>query len=255
MTPPPVVGAGAPALSNRVALVTGASRGIGAATALSLAAKGAHVVAVARTADALAALHRRITALGQTGTVVALDVTDPQSIRDLAAMIAATFGRLDILVGNAGILGGRARIEQQDVDAWTRMFDVNVHANFRLIRELHPLLAKSDAGRAVFITSGFAWRKEPMLGAYAATKAALNAMIEAYAAENSDTPLRVNLFSPGATRTGLYETAFPEVAPDTLAPVDEVAEHLAGVCLPTVIQTGALYDFRSKRWMALRSPE
>ena len=241
-------------LANRVALVTGASRGIGAATALNLAAKGAHVIAVARTAGALAALHRQIDASGLACTAIAMDVADAQAIRDLAATIAARFGRLDILVGNAGLLGQPARLEDQDVDAWTTMFDVNVHANFRLIRELHPLLARSDAGRAVFITSGYAWRKEPMLGAYAATKAALNAMVEAYAAENRDTPLRVNLFSPGATRTGLYQTAFPEVAPDTLAPVEEVAEHIVRACLPSVTQTGALYDFRGKRWMALRPP-
>lgn len=241
-------------LAGRVALVTGASRGIGEATALALAKAGAHVVAVARTSKGLARLDAAIRASGGAVTLIPLDMKSCDGIVGLAKEIDQQFGRLDVMVANAGILGTGAATDRIDPAVWDDTIAVNLTANLHLIRALHPLLTKSDAGRAVFITSGISWRGLPNLAAYAASKAALNALVQAYATENEATALRVNLFSPGATRTDLYATAFPDANSTGLATPEDVAEKLVEACLPSLAETGKVYEFRQKKWLSLKPP-
>jgi len=241
-------------LTGRIALVTGASRGIGAATALALAKAGAHVVAVARTADSLDRLGEAIRAAGGAATLIPIDIKSVDSVFQLARTIDERFQRLDVMIANAGILGTGAPTDQIDPALWDDTLAVNLTANMHLIRAMHPLLKKSDAGRAVFITSGISWRGLPNLAAYAASKAALNALVQAYAAENATTPLRANLFSPGATRTDLYATAFPGADQAVLATPEDVAESLLQACLPSVTVTGKVYEFRQKKWLSLMPP-
>jgi len=241
-------------LSGRIALVTGASRGIGAATALGLAKAGAHVVVTSRDAASLDKTAASIRAAQGAVTVAPLDIKSRGGIEQLATDIGRQFGKLDILIANAGVLGTTAPADRIDPAAWDDLMAVNLTANIDLIRAMHPWLAKSDAGRVVFITSGISWRGRPHLAAYAASKAALNAVAQAYAAENADTPLRVNLFSPGPTQTELFDTAFPGADPATLATPDAVAEKIVAAALPSVTETGKVYEFRERKWLSLRAP-
>jgi len=241
-------------LKGTVALVTGASRGIGKAAALALVSAGAHVVAVARDGEALAQLDDAIRARGGTATLMPLDMKNIDGITNLAAVIAKRFQRLDVMIANAGILGTGAPADQIDPAVWDDIMAVNLTSNLHLIRAMHPLLKKANAGRAVFVTSGIAWRGLPNLAAYAASKAALNALVQSYAAENAATPLRANLFSPGATRTDLYATAFPDADQNALATPEDVAEKILQICLPSVTETGKVYEFRQKKWLSLMPP-
>jgi NAD(P)-dependent dehydrogenase (short-subunit alcohol dehydrogenase family) len=188
-------------LADRIALVTGASRGIGAATALKLSQAGAHVVAVARTVGGLEELDDQIRAAGGSATLVPGDLKDFAAIDRLAGALAERYGRLDVLVGNAGILGPLSPLGHIQPQAWDYVLAVNVTANWHLLRACDPLLKASDAGRAVFLTSGLAWMARPYFAAYATSKAALDALVRTYAAECANTNIRVNLFSPGQTRT------------------------------------------------------
>jgi NAD(P)-dependent dehydrogenase (short-subunit alcohol dehydrogenase family) len=241
-------------LAGRIALITGASRGIGAATALALAQAGAQVIATARNVDSLAPLVEQARADGGNLTARPLEVTDTAALYALAQWLDGEFGRLDVFVANAGLLGTGERIERVAEETWNELFAVNVTANWHLIRALDVLLKRSDAGRALFLTSGLAWRGRPLVGAYAASKAALNALVQAYAVENADTRLRANLFSPGATRTEMYRTAWPQTDPATLADPAEVADKIVAACLPSVTHTGKLFDFRSDRWLSITLP-
>src|ERR1700755_66295 len=188
-------------LSSRIALVTGASRGIGYATARALARAGAHIIAVARTQGGLEELDDHIRKDGGTATLVPLDMTDLDGIARLGAALNERHGKLDILVGNAGVAGPSSPLGHIDMKPWNDVMAVNVTANFQLIRCMEPLLKRSDAGRAVFITSGAASKANAYLGPYAASKAALETLVRVWARETAITPIRVNLFSPGATRT------------------------------------------------------
>ena len=163
-------------LEGRVALVTGASRGIGRAVAVALAREGAHVVALARGQGPLEFLYDEIVGFGGEATIVPLDVTEFDNLDRLGACIHERWKKLDILVGNAGLLGPLTPLPHVDPPQWSRLFDVNVTANWRLIRAMDVLLRSSDAGRAVFVTSGAAHRIKPYWGPYAVTKAALNAL-------------------------------------------------------------------------------
>jgi len=241
--------------SGRVVLVTGASRGIGEAAAFAFAKAGAEVVAVARTLDALEALSERASQGGGTVIPFAVDMQDVESIERLASSLGERYGRLDVLIGSAGVLGSGSRLERIDPAVWDRTIAVNLTANWHLIRVMHPFLMRSDAGRALFITSGLAWRKQPLLGAYAASKAALNALVEAYVAENVDTALRVNLFSPGPTRTKLYAEAFPGADLESIPTPEEVAEKMLEACMPTTMHNGKVYEFRDACWKALQPPK
>ena len=328
-------------LARRIALVTGASRGIGHSTALALAREGAHVVATARTVGGLEELDDTVKAAGGTATLVPLDLRDSEGIARLAAALDERYGKLDVLVGNAAlgasnspldhfhpkewdeVLGvnvtanwhlirffnpllhtsdaGRAvfvtsgssttarayrglyaaskaaldeRYGKLDVlvgnaalgasnspldhfhpKEWDEVLGVNVTANWHLIRFLNPLLKKSDAGRVVFITSGSATNARPYRGLYGVSKAALDLMARTYAAESASTPIKVNLFNPGPTRTKMRAAVMPGEDPKTLPHPDEVAAAIVPLCLPNFKESGKLYDFRARKLLSFKPPE
>jgi NAD(P)-dependent dehydrogenase (short-subunit alcohol dehydrogenase family) len=241
-------------LADRIALVTGASRGIGHALALKLAHAGAHVVAVARTVGGLEELDDAVRAAGGSASLVPLDLKDYDGIDRLGATLAERYGRLDVLVGSAGILGPVSPLTHVEPKAWEEIFAVNVTANWRLIRSMDPLLQRAQAGRAVFVTSGAASNFRAYVGPYSITKAALEGLVRTYAAETASTRLRVNLFNPGPTRTRMRAAFMPGEDPATLPQPDEVAEEIVALCLPDFTDTGRLYDYRAQRLLDFRRP-
>ncbi|MGB1539966.1 MAG: SDR family NAD(P)-dependent oxidoreductase [Rickettsiales bacterium] len=197
-------------LEGRLALVTGASRGIGAAVAKRFAKEGAHVIAIARSSGGLEALDDAIrTETGKSATLVPLDLTNHAQIDELGGVIAERYGKLDIFVGNAAILGTLGPLGHIKPAIWEQVMKVNVNANWRFIRSLDPLLRASDAGRAMFVTSSVAKSARAYWGAYATSKAALEMLVNIYAAETEKTNLRVNLVDPGVVRTSMRKEAFP----------------------------------------------
>ncbi|HYL33988.1 MAG TPA: SDR family NAD(P)-dependent oxidoreductase [Stellaceae bacterium] len=211
-----------PALQGRLALVTGASRGIGAAVARRFAAEGAHVIAVARTQGALEELDDAVRAAGGAATLVPLDLRNFDAIDHMGAALNERFHKLDIVAGCAGVLGNLSPMGHIDPKLWSEVFDVNVTANYRLIRSLDPLLRRSDNGRAIFVTCAAGRDLAAFWGAYGASKAALEALVRVYAAEVARTPIRVNLVNPGPVRTRLRAEAFPGEDRATLKAPEEV---------------------------------
>lgn len=230
-------------LANRIAVVTGASRGIGRAAALALAKEGAHVIALARTQGGLEELDDEIGKLGAKATLVPADIKDFDALDRLGAAIFERWKKLDILVGNAGILGKLTPLAHVDQKLWDEVMAVNVTANFRLIRSLDPLLRASEAGRAVFVSSAAAQQCPAYWGPYSISKAALEAMVKTYAAEIATTPVRVNCFSPGATRTRMRATAMPGEDPKTLPTPEQVAAQIVPMCLPSFAANGKIYKY------------
>jgi NAD(P)-dependent dehydrogenase (short-subunit alcohol dehydrogenase family) len=241
-------------LSDRIALVTGASRGIGRATALALAKAGAHVVALARTSGALEELDDEIRAAGSSATLVPLDLKDLDGIARLGLALHERYGRLDVMVGNAAILGPLSPLAHVEPKAWADVIAVNVTANWQLIRCMEPLLVKSGAGRAVFVTSAAATDAEAYWGPYAVSKSALDTMARTWAAETAITPLKVNLFDPGVVATRMRKSAFPGEEPETLKTPDEVAPKILELCLPSFKESGTLYSFPAGRLMSFNPP-
>ena len=241
-------------LFDRIALVTGASRGIGTAIALELAKAGAHVVAVARTVGGLEELDDKIKAAGGSATLVPLDMKDSDGIARLALALNERYQRLDVLIGNAGILGALSPLAHVEPKDWDNLVAVNVTANWQLIRRMDALLQRSRAGRAVFLTSGVAHMGRAYWGPYAASKAALEVLVRTYAAECATTPVRANLFAPGPTRTRMYASAFPGIDPLTVPAPEEVAKAIVPLCLPDCTETGKIYNFREKKFMDFRPP-
>ena len=233
-------------LEGRIALVTGASRGLGASAAVALAREGAHIIATARTEGGLTELDDQIKAVGGTATLVPLDIKDSAGIDRLGAAIFERWKKLDILIGNAGVLGKLTPMAHVEPKMWDEVMAVNVTANYRLIRSLDPLLRQSDAGRAVFFTSGLAHKCWAYWGPYSISKAALEAMVKTYAAEISTTPVRANCFSPGATRTRMRATAMPGEDPMTLPHPDDVAAQLIPMCLPDFTDNGGVWKYDPK---------
>ncbi len=221
-------------LQGRTALVTGASRGIGRATALALAAHGAHVVATARTQGALEELDDAIRAAGGTATLLPLDLRAADTIDPLGPSLHARFGGLDILVHNAGVLGKLTPAGHITPKDFAECVAVNLAASYRLIRTCAPLLVASPAGRAVFVTSSVARTPRAFWGAYGATKAAMENLVLSWADEVEATPLRINLFDPGRTATRMRAQAFPGEDPNTLPTPEAVAPALVALCLPDV---------------------
>ncbi len=241
-------------LSDCIALVTGASRGIGAALALQLAQAGAHIVAVARTVGGLEELDDKIKAAGGSATLVPLDMKDSDGIARLALSLKERYGRLDVLVGNAGILRTPTPLDHIEPKDWDEIFAINVTANWQIIRAFDPLLKLSNAGRAVFITSALATLARAYFGAYAVSKAALDIMVRTYAAECAETKVRANLFSPGQTRTRMMGIAFPGMDPETLPTPEEVAKKIVPLCLSACTENGKLYDFRVGKFLEFKAP-
>ncbi len=241
-------------LENRIALVTGASRGIGRATALALARAGAHIVAVARTVGGLEELDDEIRAAGASATLVPLSVTDSDGIARLGAALNERHGRLDVLVGNAGVLGPSSPLGHIDLKAWNDVIAANLTANFQLIRCMEPLLKVSDAGRAVFITSGAANKASAYIGPYAASKAAVETLARVWAHETASTSLRVNLFNPGPIRTRMRASLMPGEDPMTLDTPEQAAECIVPMCLPTWTETDRFFDYPTRTLMQFRAP-
>jgi NAD(P)-dependent dehydrogenase (short-subunit alcohol dehydrogenase family) len=241
-------------LTSRIALVTGASRGIGYATARALAKAGAHVVAVARTQAGLEELDDEIRQGGGSATLVPLNLNDFDGIARLGAALHERHGRLDILVGNAGVAGPSSPLGHIELKPWNEVMAVNVTANFQLIRCVEPLLKNSDAGRAVFVTSAAAAKASAYLGPYAASKAALETLARSWAQETAATTLRVNLFDPGPIRTRMRATVFPGEDPLTLDTPEQAAEFIVPMCAPDWTETGKLFEYKSRKLLSFRNP-
>src|SRR5580693_7625369 len=241
-------------LADRIALVTGASRGIGYALSVALAREGAHVVAVARTVGGLEELDDAVKAAGSSATLVPLDMRDYDGFYRLAAALNERYKRLDVLVGNAAIGGQRSPLGHVMPPAWDEAMAVNVTANWQLIRAMDGLIRRSAAGRAVFITSGAATNARAYAGPYSVSKAALNALARTYAAETESTKVRVNLFNPGPTRTRMRAQVMPGEDPMTLPTPEQVAEKILDLCLSSFSETGKLYDFPQRKLLQFMPP-
>jgi NAD(P)-dependent dehydrogenase (short-subunit alcohol dehydrogenase family) len=241
-------------LADNVALITGATRGIGRALAIALAQAGAHIVATGRTQGALEELDDAVGAAGSTATLVPLDMRDFAGIYRLARALDERHHRLDVLVGNAAIVGQVSPLGHVEPASWDEAMAVNVTANYHLIRAMDPLLRRASAGRAVFMTSGAATSARAYNSTYSASKAALNVLARVYASEVDSTPVRVNLFNPGPTRTKMRAQVMPGEDPMTLPPPETVAEAIVPLCLPGCNETGKLYDYRAGKFLEFTEP-
>ena len=235
-------------LNGRFALVTGAAKGMGAAFVNALAERGAKVAAVGRSSASLDDLRKR---MGKTGNVIfeVADVSDRAAISALARNVEKNFGRLDILIGNAAILGNRVALSQTDLEDFDNVLKVNLTANIALIRYFHPLLMKSEAPKAIFMTAASARYPKASGSAYSVAKAGLEAMVRMYAAENSKTALCVTAFNPGATRTTMRAAVAPDEDPMTLDTPDQVAQAMVSLCRPEVKESGKLYSYPKKAFI------
>jgi NAD(P)-dependent dehydrogenase (short-subunit alcohol dehydrogenase family) len=230
-------------LAGRIALVTGASRGIGAAIAKAYAREGAQLVLLARTVGALEEMDDAIRAEGAPpALLVPLDLRDFDAIDRLGASLYERYGKLDVLVANAGILGALSPTSHIDPKVWQQVIDINLTANYRLIRSLEPLLKRSEAGRAVFLTSGAARGVRPYWGAYAVSKAGLESLVRDWGGELLKTNLKVNLVNPGATRTALRAAAYPTEDPESLKTPEEIAEAFVQLGMAEDQRHGELLD-------------
>ena len=227
-------------LDGRVALITGASRGIGAAVARLFAANGAHVVLLARTIGGLEAVDDAIRAAGGSATLMPQDLSRLDELDRLGPALRERFGRLDILVGNAGLLGTLTPVTHMDSPEWQRVMSVNLAANLRILRGVEPLLRASDAGRVIFTTSDAATRPLAYFGAYCASKAGLQMMALSFAAENDGGSLRVNLVDPGVVDTAMLREAFPGGYQQAMRAPDEVAPLYLELALPACARHGTV---------------
>jgi NAD(P)-dependent dehydrogenase (short-subunit alcohol dehydrogenase family) len=236
-------------LDGRIALVTGASRGIGYQAAKGFAAAGAHVIAVARTVGGLEELDDEISRGGGSATLVPVDLKDMPAIDRLGAAIHDRWGKLDVLLANAGILGQLSPLGHIPAKVWDDVMAVNVTANWRLIRSLDPLLRASDAGRAIFMSSGAAHHCRPFWGPYSVSKAAIEALARTYAQEVQSTPIRVVAVDPGRTRTAMRAQAMPGEDPATLPTPAEIVPYLVAMASPAFSRNNVLFRFPTKTYV------
>ncbi len=225
-------------LQDRIAVITGASRGIGAAVAKRFAAEGAHVILVARTVGGLEAVDDAIQAMGGQATLVPLDLMEHTKIDQLGAQLHERYGKLDIVVGNAGVLGELTPLTHADPKMWDKVISTNITANWRLIRSFDPLLRQSDAGRAIFVTSGVTQKINPYWGVYAVGKAALEMLVKTYAAELGGTNIKANLIDPGAVRTAMRKHAMPGEDPMSLPSPDDITDMFVTLASPDCTKQG-----------------
>lgn len=230
---------------ERIAVVTGASRGIGYHAALALADQGIHVIAVAQTVGGLEELDDAIQEKGGTATLVPVDLLDFDTIDRLGASIHERWGKLDILVSNAGMLGGLSPIEHIEPDTFEKTLKLNVTSNFRLMRSLSPLLRRSDAGRAVFMISTASDACKAFWGCYSASQAALTVLVKTWSAENDKTPMRINLLDPGAMRTAMRAQAMPGEDPQAIGDPSEIGSSLLKLTDTALKQNGRVFDHPS----------
>jgi len=232
-------------LSGKIALLTGATRGIGAGIALALADAGAHIIMVGRTTGALEEMDDAIRARGAEASLVPMNLKDFDAIDRLGGLVAENWGKLDILIGNAGILGPISPVGHIPPKEWQDLIDINLTANYRLLRSFDPLLRASDAGRAIFVSSGVASSCRAYWGGYASTKAALECLVKTYANEIHNTAIRANLINPGPIRTSMRAAAMPGEDPDTLDTPDDIAPMFVKMCLPGFQQNGQVLDYQA----------
>ncbi len=232
-------------LEGRIALVTGASRGIGRAVAVGLAKAGAHVILLARTVGGLEEADDEIKAAGGAATLIKLDLKKIIDIDALGPSLLQRFGHLDILVANAGLLGPLSPLGHIRTEAWREVIDVNLTANWHLIRALDPLLRLSTAGRAIFVSSGAAAGTNAYWGPYAVSKAGLEALAKTWASELMQTPVRVNIVNPGPIRTGMRAKAFPGEDAMSLEEPDDLVPLFLRLASPACTDTGRIFDFKT----------
>jgi len=237
MAVPPGSGGG---LAGKIALITGASRGIGAAVAERLAREGAHLVLAGRTVGGLEETDDRVRAAGGSATLVPFDLRDFLKIDELAAALYERYGRLDILIGSAAEFGTFSPLGHIDPALWGEVVDLNLTANWRLIRAMDPLLRAAEHGRALFVTSAIARDALPYYGPYAVSKAGLETMVRIYAGEVARTRVRANLIDPGPLRTRLRARIFPGEDPATLAPPESIADAFLELLLPECTRNGEI---------------
>ena len=230
-------------LEGKTALITGASRGIGYAAAKAFAAAGAHVIAVARTVGGLEELDDDIQKAGGSATLVPLDLKDGEGIDRLGGAIHERWGKLDILLANAGILGSITPVGHISPKEFDDVMAINVTANWRLIRSLDALLRQSKSGRALFVSSGAARNRRPYWAAYSMSKAALETMAITYAKETKETPIKTIIINPGAIRTAMRAKAVPGEDPGGLKTPDDLAPHLVDLSVRDLQRSGVLWDF------------
>ena len=233
-----------PVLSDRIALVTGASRGIGRAAAIALAGAGAHVILVARTVGGLEETDDAVRKAGGTATLVPMNLRDGDAIDRLGASIFERWSRLDAFLGNAGVLGQLTPLAHLEPKTFQEALEVNVTANWRLIRSLDPLLRQSEAGRVLFVTSGAARKHTAYWGAYSMTKAALESLALTYAAECEPTRIKVNLINPGSMRTAMRKKAMPGEDPATLPAPEEIAPKIVEMLSPAWDRNETVINFQ-----------
>ncbi len=229
-------------LEGKLALVTGASRGIGYHCALTLAREGAHVIAVARTVGGLEELDDEIHGTGGSATLVPLDLLDFDAIDRLGGSIHERWGKLDILISNAGTLGGISPVEHFEPKTFEKVMSLNVTANWRLIGSMSPLLRASSQARAVFMTSGAATACKPFWSVYASSQAALQTMVKSWAHENKKTTMRINLLDPGPMRTALRAEAMPGEDKEDVAHPRKISASILRLTHPDLQETGAIFD-------------
>jgi NAD(P)-dependent dehydrogenase (short-subunit alcohol dehydrogenase family) len=242
-------------LQGRIALVTGASRGIGYHVAKELAAAGAHVVAVARTQGGLEDLDDEIKAAGGEATLVPLDLSDMAGIDRLGAAIHERWGKLDILIANAAMLGTISPLGHMEAKVFDRLMTLNVTSIWRLIRSVDPLLRLSEDGRALVLSSSVAHSARAYWGPYAASKAAVEVLARAWADEMKSTRLKINSIDPGATRTAMRAQAAPGEDPLSLPHASEVGAKIARLCYPDIQETGQLYVVRQNKFVRYQTPQ
>ncbi len=231
-----------PSDNKRIALVTGASRGIGRAAAIALARAGCHVILSARTTAGLEEVDDEITAAGGTASILKLNLLHGDKIDTLGPTLYARWQKLDVLVAAAGILGRLGPLGHLPTEEWDQVLSINLTANWRLIRTLDPLLRRSDAGRAVFLTSGATQNIRAYWGPYAISKTGLEALVKTYAEELRTTSAKVNLLNPGPTRTRMRAQAFPGEEPGTLKAPETVAPHILRLVSPECEMNGEIVD-------------
>jgi NAD(P)-dependent dehydrogenase (short-subunit alcohol dehydrogenase family) len=236
-----------PRLAGRLALITGATRGIGRAVALAFAKEGAHLILVGRTSGALEEVDDEVRLLGGNATLLTLNLKHHDKIDGLGPTIYQRWGKLDILLGNAGVLGPLSPLGHVSADAWGEVMEINLTANWRLIRTLDPLLRRSEAGRAIFVSAGVALAPRAYWGPYAVSKAGLEALVKVYASEVENTSVRANLVNPGPTRTGMRAKAFPGEDPHSLKTPEEIAPSFVPLAEASCTDNGKLFDLRTLR--------
>ena len=238
-------------MHGRIALVTGATRGIGRAVSLAYAKAGAQVIVTGRTQGALAEIDDEIrAATGRNATLITLNLKHGDKIDALGPNIYNRFGKLDVVVSCAGILGTLTPLGHLSIDTWNDVMEVNLTVNLRLIRTLGPLLERSDAGRGIFVTSGAAAGSNAYWSAYAVSKAGLNTLVKTYAQECASTNVRANLLSPGPIRTAMRAKAFPGEDPATLKTPEDIAPHFVMLADPATTENGRIFDVKSGGWQS-----